>query len=297
MKNLYLLIFLQAILISCNEKAATIDEHKDPSNFEGLLSAFPEIDEAPAHKVMTLGVFHFDRSLDGSDVIAKNHIDISTNQNKAELDSLLAVLKQFKPTRIAVEWRPSYQSTMDSLYDAYQKGSHELGKNEAFQIGFNLANQLGLDKVYCIDNNPPMPETINAIDDWDLYAEELGHTELWHKYDTKNEEYLTFMDTLQNSVNLYDYLTLMNSPKNIKRRKQLWTTGLVNVGHGDTYLGADLLGRWYRRNTRIFVNAKNLAANKNETILIIYGSAHKWILDELFESSPEFDVVQLNDLR
>ena len=65
----------------------------------------------------------------------------------------------------------------------------------------------------------------------------------------------------------------------------------------DEYLGADLLGRWYRRNSRIYANAKNLVhRDSKENLLIIYGGAHKWILDELFHSSPDFEVVQFNEL-
>lgn len=105
------------------------------------------------------------------------------------------------------------------------------------------------------------------------------------------------MDTIQNHVYLYDYLRLINSEKNRYRTKQLWTTGLVNLGHGDKYVGADLLGKLYRRNSRIFANAKNLLAEEKGNLLIIYGGAHKWVLDELFESSPEFEVVQLRELR
>ena len=105
------------------------------------------------------------------------------------------------------------------------------------------------------------------------------------------------MDTIQNHLGVKDYLLLINSKENSIRSKQLWTTGLVNVGYSDKYLGADLLGRWYRRNSRIYANAKNLVnSESNENLLIIYGGAHKWILDELFHSSPDFQVVQLNEL-
>ena len=175
------------------------------------------------------------------------------------------------------------------------EGNYSLEKNEAFQIGFKLAKSLGHDKVYCVDNNPPMPESINEIDDWEAYADSLGHLELWQSYDQENLRYNTFMDTIQRNLNVKDYLLLINSKKNSVRNKQIWTTGLVNVGYLDKYVGADLLGRWYRRNARIYANSKNLV-DADENLLIIYGGAHKWILDELFESSPDFQVIQFTDL-
>lgn len=289
MKNLIFLI-IALFFISCQQNVQDVQDQISVDD------DFPSIKKSPAHKVLTLGVFHFDRSRDGSDVVASNHIDITSPKNQTQLNQLVEVLKEFNPAKIAVEWRPEYQTTMDSLYQAYRNGTYQLEKNEAFQIGFRVADLLDHAKVYCVDNNPPMPDNINAIDDWDSYAESLGHTKLWHAYDEENERYNTYMDTIQRHVDVLDYLKIMNSPNNIRRSKQLWTTGLVNVGYGDQYLGADLLGRWYRRNVRIFVNAKNLVQADQENLLIIYGGAHKWILDELFEASPDFEVVQLLDM-
>ncbi|EAZ79874.1 DUF5694 domain-containing protein [Algoriphagus machipongonensis] len=288
-------ISLFFLLFSCSEPSQKQQEQDSKDIFSGLMDDFPIIDKKPSHQVLTLGVFHFDRSRDGSDVVAKNHIDITTDENRSELDEIIKKLEEFNPSKIAVEWRPEYQDRLDSLFREYLEGNYSLEKNEAFQIGFKLAKSLGHDKVYCVDNNPPMPESINEIDDWEAYADSLGHLELWQSYDQENLRYNTFMDTIQRNLNVKDYLLLINSKKNSVRNKQIWTTGLVNVGYLDKYVGADLLGRWYRRNARIYANSKNLV-DTDENLLIIYGGAHKWILDELFESSPDFQVIQFNDL-
>lgn len=292
--RLLFLLFAAFCLFSCSDPDSRVPEKEVFSQLGWALKQFPALDEKPMHKVMTLGVFHFDRLRDGSDVVAKNHIDIASEQNQKEILSLVQRLKQFSPGKIAVEWLPQYQPVMDSLFGAYLKGEYALEKNEAFQLGFRLAKELGHERVYCIDNNPPLPEYMDAIEDWERYADSLGHLELWQAYDHENTAYNTFMDTVQNHLFVTDYLRLINSRENTIRTKQLWTTGLVNVGHGVNYLGADLLGRWYRRNSRLYVNAKNLVEG-DENLLIIYGGAHKWILDELFESSPEFQVVQIDD--
>lgn len=294
----YLVPFsLFLFFLSCSEPKQADSEQSSSGRIDWTLKNFPNIKKTPTHKVLTLGVFHFDRSRDGSDIVAKNHIDINTAPNQSELDSIIRRLADFNPAKIAVEWRPQFQDQMDSLYQAYLSGNYKLGKNEAFQIGFRLGKTLGHDKVYCIDNNPPFPESLNEIEDWEVYADSLGHLELWHSYDQENLRYNTFMDTIQAHLNVKDYLLLINSHENARRNKQLWTTGLVNVGYLDKYVGADLLGRWYRRNARIYANSKNLVdPDTHENLLIIYGGAHKWILDELFQSSPDFQVVQFNDL-
>lgn len=294
----YIFIFsLVLFFFSCSESKQKKSEQDSLNRINWAIKKFPSINKKANHKVLTLGVFHFDRSRDGSDLVAKNHIDITTEHNQSELDSIIQKLKAFNPSKIAVEWRPEYQKTLDSLYQEYISGNYQLGKNEAFQIGFKLAKILGHDKIYCVDNNPPIPENINEIDDWEVYADSLGHLGLWRSYDKENERYNTFLDTIQSHLNVKDYLLLINSQENIIRNKQLWTTGLVNVGYLDKYVGADLLGRWYRRNSRIYANSKNLVnSDSKENLLIIYGGAHKWILDELFQSSPDFEVLQFNEL-
>lgn len=291
------ILFAAVLLYSCSEQPNGTEVPETSGKINWAISNFPKINKKPKHKVMTLGVFHFNRSTDGSDVVAKNHIDITSNENQNELDLIIEKLKGFRPSKIAVEFRPEYQSLLDSLYNEYLMDNYELGKNETFQIGFKLAKILGHDRVYCVDNNPPMPQNISEIDDWVIYADSLGHKELWHSYDQENLKYNTYMDTIQRHLNLTDYLMLINSKENLIRTKQLWTTGIVNVGHSHQYLGADLLGRWYRRNSRIYANAKNLPnPNTNENLLVIYGGAHKWILDELFRSSPDFELMQFNEL-
>lgn len=292
------LVYLSCVIFcSCSNATKTQTERVSSEEITSVIQSFPSIERDPAHQVLTLGVFHFDRSRDGSDVVASNHIDITTDQNQMELDSLIQKLVLYNPSKIAVEWRPEYQNWMDSLYMEYIAGNYVLGKNEAFQIGFKLAKILGHEKVYCVDNNPPLPESLNEIDDWEAYADSLGHLELWQSFDQENLRYNTYMDTIQKHLNVTDYLLLINSKENSIRNKQLWTTGLVNVGYLDKYVGADLLGRWYRRNARIYANSKNLVSpTTTENLLIIYGGAHKWILDELFESHPDFKVEQLNAL-
>lgn len=202
-------ISLFFLLFSCSEPSQKQQEQDSKDIFSGLMDDFPIIDKKPSHQVLTLGVFHFDRSRDGSDVVAKNHIDITTDENRSELDEIIKKLEEFNPSKIAVEWRPEYQDRLDSLFREYLEGNYSLEKNEAFQIGFKLAKSLGHDKVYCVDNNPPMPESINEIDDWEAYADSLGHLELWQSYDQENLRYNTFMDTIQRNLNVKDYCFLL----------------------------------------------------------------------------------------
>lgn len=287
-------LFVVLLLASCGQKEGVPTQENNSGTFEKVLSKYPQIDTVPQHRVLTLGTFHFDRSRDGSDIVANEHIDIGTEENQEQLLAIVELLRNFNPAKIAVEWKPSYQSTMDSLYTAYLQGNYNLEKQETFQLGFRVAKLLGHTKVYCIDNNPPFAPKVDTVDDWEQHADSLGQLSLWTAY-RENKRLNTYMDTIQRHLGVYDYLKVINSELHSKRNKQLWTTGLVNVGHEGSYLGADVVARWYRRNIRLYANAKNLVSD-HENLLIIYGGAHKWILDELFESAPDFEVVQFNEL-
>ena len=170
-----------------------------------------------------------------------------------------------------------------------------MGKHESFQLGFRLAKMFKLAKIHAVDNRPPQLPSVEKLENMEKYAAKLNQTQKLHSYDAANKKYNGFLDSLQNHLYVKDYLMLLNSPINLRRSKQLWLTGLVNLGVGDSYVGADLTGHWFQRNTRIFTNISNLAKKSNERILVIYGAAHKWVLDELFKAAPDFKLRQLGE--
>lgn len=293
-------IALALLLIACQESGNLKggQESLQPlylqdSTLANAIAGIPQVTTGYGHKAMVLGTFHFNRSTDGSDVVAKNHIDITDEKSQQEIQEIVnAIVADFKPTLVAVEWMPSYQAKFDSLYQEYLKGDWSLVKNEAFQIGFRVAKAMKLPTIHCVDNRPPQPESLNDIEDWDSYAEGVGQTQIFNEYNQDNDEFNAYMDDMLSKLSLKQYLILNNSPAHTERYKALSFTGLVNLGQGDNYVGADLTGNWYRRNTRIFTNVRSLCQTKSERVLIIYGAGHKWALDEIFAGSPEFEVVQ-----
>ena len=53
---------------------------------------------------------------------------------------------------------------------------------------------------------------------------------------------------------------------------------------------------WYSRNLRIYRNILATQPAANDRILVIFGNGHMSILRHVFESTPEFDLVELRDL-
>ncbi len=159
-----------------------------------------------------------------------------------------------------------------------------------------MAKELGLKGVSCVDTRPSQTEVNTTIEDWELYAEKRNELAKFQAYDEPNNQTNSYIDALRSEMTIEEYLLFLNNKKTKLRYKQFFLTGLVNLGAGDTYLGADLTGYWYRRNTRIFANIKNLIETNEEKILVIYGNSHTWILEELFDASPEFRVINIEKI-
>lgn len=265
-------------------------------SLKSAIKDLPMLKQDEAVKIMILGTFHFDYNENISDVKGENNFDINSQIRQEQLNEVIEKIKLFNPTKIAVEMMVDDQHFMDSMYESYQSNKLLPGKNEAYQIGFKLGDELGLTRINCVDNRPEQIEINHTIDDWEEYAKKRNELQLWKAYDTPNEETNNYIDSIRQLMTLNDYFIFLNSEKNKLRHKQFFLTGLVNLGAGDTYLGADLTGYWYRRNTRIFTNIKKLAKTKQERILVIYGNSHAWVLEELFNASPEFEVIEVEDI-
>ena len=61
------------------------------------------------------------------------------------------------------------------------------------------------------------------------------------------------------------------------------------------YTGTDFeAGRWFDRNLRIFRNIQRIPKSVKR-ILVIFGSGHMNLLNYLFECSPEYKLLNIND--
>ncbi len=297
MKRILSFTFILFLMTSCARDKTKSQSIENKTSLDSIvrnhIDNIPQFTTGYNHKAMVLGTFHFNRASDGSDVVAKNQIDITTEENQKLIEDLVSrIVENYKPTILAVEWMPNYQGTIDSLYTKYKK-TEKLPKSEAFQIGFRIAKKLNLPTVYCVDNRPPQPESVMKMElDFDKYLKSLNQESLVSEYDDDNNAYNNYMDDLLAKSNVLEHLRAINSKENIRRFKAFSFTGLVNAGYNDNYVGADFTGMWYQRNTRIYVNIRNLTKTKSERVLVIYGAAHKWALDEIFDGSPEFEIIQ-----
>lgn len=260
------------------------------SNNKAPSSFFPK--EKP--KVLIVGTFHFDYpNLDAIKTVDDNKIDVLQEPKKSEVTELINYIKQFKPTKIAIEARPDWNAV--EKLNQYKKGEFRNERDERFQLGMRIANELKLDTIYSIDA-ASMDEDLAKIDsvytnklfkDFDFQSDDEFVKMIinWYKYDEK----------LPKSTNLLTYFKHLNS-----REIHNLTYGAYLVGDFklDDTRGADILSVWwYNRNLRIFRKIQQINAGTADRVLVIIGNGHAAILRNLLESSPEYQFVELDGLK
>lgn len=293
MRILYCLCSLLAV-IQVNAQTSNLSSAYNLTNTQAVKN-IPQSTK-PMHKVLILGSPHFDLGNNASDWKPKSEIDMLGTQKQLEIEQVVQLLKKFKPTKICIEWLPQQDSLFQKRYQDYVAGDWQLKTGEYYQFGFRLAKIMGHKKLYCIDNKPKQPESLLEIDDWEKYKTEQTEGSEMKTYDSLNEKFNHYVDSVKYFMSLKNYLLFVNSDEMKNARKRIWFTGLVHAGNKSTYAGADLTGNWYQRNTRIFSNVKKLCTGPEERILVIIGYGHAFVLDEIFKASQQFEVVPVSSV-
>lgn len=63
---------------------------------------------------------------------------------------------------------------------------------------------------------------------------------------------------------------------------------LAQVGKGNTYIGAEVVLRWYERNMMMFVNVSRLATHPEDRVLVVVDGGHLPLLRHFLTSSGRF---------
>lgn len=251
-------------------------------------------------KVLLVGTFHFDYpNLDAHKTDPDKQIDVKSEERQKEVEELLNYIALFQPTKIVVErWK---NSDTNERYHAYLRGDYELRKSETDQLGFRLAKQFGIKDLILADA-PTMvrsfyhgpdstclrPIMDSIYQDWDFKSDDPTKKLYGKLYDYEDEAEL--------SMTLLESFRAANDEKRLRRGHGAYLVG--DFKNGDNYEGADALAmHWYARNLRIFRNIQKSNASSDDRILVLYGSGHMSILKHLFESTPEYELIQFNELE
>lgn len=246
-------------------------------------------------KVLLLGTFHFNYpNLDGHKTDSSKFINVLSGTRQKELKELAEVILKFRPTRIYIE---SYsQSYHDSLYNEYLAGRYTLGRNEIYQVAYRVAAKAGLSRVYSVDASNYAAENYKRYPKIDsMWDRQNPVDSIRDKY--WSDKYSLFYDTgdsIETTLTMLENFLLMAEPSVLNRMHGAYLTGGFNTQGND---GADILSMWwYSRNLRIFNNILKTKPASEDRIIVLFGNGHMPILKHCFESSPEFEVVELKNL-
>ena len=249
-------------------------------NVESVLSQLKDYSSLDKSKVMVLGTYHFNKAI------------LEPDQQQS-IKAFIELLKNYKPTKILLEWEPKYANKTNKDYRDFlnNKFSISTHENEVYQIGFRLAKELKHTQLYFIDDQTDYIGTLDnfSFDAFTKYAKE-NDDGFFNRYEETMSKTFQHNQKLLTNLLPSERITILNSDKNQEINSNRMHMYEVRVGIQKSWIGPDWLGRWYQRNVRMLANSIKLA-EKNDRLLIIVGDNHKWILDTMIERTPNLESV------
>lgn len=247
-------------------------------------------------EVLTLGTFHFNfPNMDFVQTDSSDQIDVLKPEYQEEIQLIVEKLKKFNPTIIVVERPASKQDEVDSLYNSFLDGKHELNRDESQQIGFRLAKESGIKKLYAVDEWGEFNQQVERVIQGKDSIEKNKFSDYYQKDPEASKKYNS--KPLFKEKGILAELNRLNNPENIRKSLGNYLIGPFKYEseEGDFFGVNFQTGRWFNRNLKIFRNIQRIKSTPEDRILVIYGAGHMNILNLLFESSPEFELVSTYD--
>lgn len=239
-------------------------------------------------RILILGSYHMESP--GRDIHNAAVDDVRAPKRQNEIAEVIAVLKRFQPTKIAVE-ASVISGRVRREYADYLAGKYTLTANEIDQIGYRLARELGHRDVYPVDVDGDFP----------FYRV--------RNYAIANDRKASF-DAAQAAVgarvkaqsrflathSILEYLRLLNADSSSARAVAEYYAGYMPFGEPWEYAGADLIASWFQRNLRIYHNVRALITSPEDRILVVYGSGHLGWLRQIVAGDAAVSLVRLEDI-
>jgi Family of unknown function (DUF5694) len=247
-----------------------------------FVSAFAQ--EKQPVKILLLGVFHFDNP--GLDVAKLKNADILSAERQKEVLEVVNKLKAFGPDKIFIEAVPESQQKIDSQIVQYKAGKLTLSASEEQQLGFRLAKDLNLPTLYGIDYR----DADFPFDSLMKSAGEAGQTSLLSFVQKMIDSVQkVFNEHIQQST-VSEMLIWQNSAESNFSGVDFYFR-LLPAGKPGNHVGSYLTSEWWRRNMIIYENIlKNLNGNEKK-IVVIFGSGHTALLNEMMKFNPRIQLV------
>lgn len=240
-------------------------------------------------KVLLLGSFHFDNP--GLDVAKFENANILSEKRQAEVLEVVEKIKQFRPDKIFIEMPVERQLKLDSSFNKYKTGELKLSASETHQIAYRVAKELNHPGLYAVDfteANFPFDSLMKSATAAKQF-EFLGMIQ-----QTIGAIEKDFNESLKTKT-VKEILLQHNSPEYMKMAVAVYYEFLI-AGEKDNHVGSYLTSEWWRRNMVIYENVLKRLNGKEERILILFGSGHTALLNEMMKYNQKLELVPLTDV-
>ena len=238
--------------------------------------------------VMVLGTYHMGNP--GRDLHNARIDPVTTPAKQRELADLARRLARFRPTVVAVEQDSDAPDLADPGYAKFTPADLATKSNEVVQIGYRVAALTGA-RVVAIDvqEGPGEPSyfPFEPVADW-----AKAHPAVQTRLDAMQAEVEYFTKQVerdQASRSVTQILAAMNGPGALDQRAmhRHFYNGVIGFGDRERQPGAELAGRWFTRNAKIFAKLMQVT-RPGDRVLVVYGAGHKEWLSRLASDTPGF---------
>ena len=205
-------------------------------------------------------------------------------QRQKEIEEVVNRLKDYKPTKIALEVVKKRNGTLNEEFTSYLKGDYQLQENEIDQIGYRLAKEMGHQEVYAVDwmEQGACQRDFNEVVEWAKEHQPKLYEELFAPL------YQFELTTAGKSVN---ELLLYYNKQEIVNQLHRSYVNMARIKDAEQYVGMDWLIWWYQRNLILFSNLSDLATTTDDRILFLVGGSHVRIVENFVKESGLFETV------
>ncbi|GJL91130.1 DUF5694 domain-containing protein [Hyphococcus sp.] len=254
-------------------------------------AAAPVVDASMASsaetvQVMVIGSFYMGNP--GQDVANADIENMLTAKRQAEIAAVSDALKAFKPNVVAVERITDAPAYIDPKFEAFTPEMLVENADERYQIGYRLANETGISRVYGIDEQPSEGEPdYFPFDKLMAHAEATGQGDTLTQQITEVQAQMADFGAMQKDNTVAGLLLALNEGE-MSSPDFYYRT--FEFDRGEAQPGAELQAYWFMRNAKIFSKLAQVT-KPGDRVVVVYGAGHKFWLDHFADHTPGFSRV------
>jgi hypothetical protein len=154
------------------------------------------------------------------------------------------------------------------------------------QIGYRVAHELGLDRVYAIDEQPADGEPdyfpFKKVAEFDAAK---GKGDLMERVTERGAAMMKEFSEKQARMSIPEMLKEANAPEAEGGIDAYYE--MLSIGDTEQQPGAELNAMWYMRNAKIFAKLMTVA-EPGDRVLVVYGAGHNHWLRHFASETPGY---------